>query len=238
MKAPTPKNSPNIPLLRVWIVEDHAAIRELLQDFLAELPSVKVVGAGDTAEPAIAAARAGQVDLVVLDLMLRQSGGLAALPEFSALSPAPKILVFTAATTLQTVEVCVRHGVSGYVEKDASLDRLQEAIDHIRQGKVYFTEGANGILRQLVTRRSNARPELVLDERTLALLRLIAKGLPMKSVARELGVSRPYTYRLRQELLRKLNVRSDQEAALAALSMGLLDLPGAAGQPSSDSAES
>ena len=222
----------------MWIVEDHAAIRELLQDFLAELPSIKVVGSGDTAEPAIEAARSGLVDLVVLDLMLRQGGGLATLPIFTALSPAPKILVFTAATTLQTVEVCVRHGVVGYVEKDASLDRLQEAIDHIRQGKVYFTEGANGILRQLVTRRSNARPELVLDERTLALLRLIAKGLPMKSVARELGVSRPYTYRLRQELLRKLNVRSDQEAALAALSMGLLDLPGGGEQPPPTSTES
>lgn len=224
MMRPSSANETISPAMRrVWIVEDHASLRELLQEFLASLPDLKVVGATGDFEPALEAARRGDVDLVVLDLILRGRGGLSALPLFHALASPPKVLVFTAATTLHAVEVCVRHGVAAYVEKQASLAQLRDAIDHVRQGKAFYTQGANEILRQLVTRRSTAKPELALDERTLLLIRLIGRGLPIKSIARELGVSRPYAYRLRQELLRKLDVKSDQEAALAALSMGLLD---------------
>lgn len=215
---------PNSPC-RVWIVEDHAAIRELVLDFLAEMPGFQVVGSSDQTAPALAAATAGQIDLLILDLMLPGVGGVKALEAFTALPLRPRILVFSAVASLQTVERCLRLGVSAYVEKSAPLSHLQQALLRVRAGGVYLTDGVNEILRQLVMRGNAAQRQPLLDERTLELVRLICRDVTIKSAAAALGVSEPYVYRMRQNILQEFGVNSDQELAIAALTMGLLELP-------------
>lgn len=213
------------PPSRVWFVEDHAAIRELVLDFLAEMPGFEVVGSSDQVEPALAAAAEGRIDLLLLDLMLPGVGGVKALESFMALPRKPRVLVFSAIASVQSVERCLQLGVSAYIEKSAPLSHLQNALIRVRDGGMYLTDGVNEILRQIVMRSVGQQHQPLLDDRSLALLRLICRGTPIKSAAAALGVSEPYVYRMRQAILQEFGVSTDQELAIAALTMGLLEFP-------------
>lgn len=217
--------TPETPDLRTWIVEDHTAIRELLVDFIGRAPGYKIVGSGPLAEAALAAAREGQVDFIVLDLLLPKQTGLHALEELSQLPSKPRVMIFSGVTTVQTIEMCVQLGVVGYVEKNSPLQQMQAALARIRQGGVYFSEGASRVLGQLLHRKSAASAKRdVPNERQLKLVRMLARGMTMKEIAADMDLSEQYLYRLRQELFQEWNVRTDQQMVVRALQMGLLGL--------------
>lgn len=117
---------------RLWIVEDHESIRELLCDFARGLPAVELIGNSRNAEPMLATAKRDGLDLVILDLLLEGSGGLQVLEQLSAVSPRPKVIVFSGMATLHTVQTAVEWGVTGYVHKSSSLEDLRQAIDRSR----------------------------------------------------------------------------------------------------------
>lgn len=213
------------PDLRTWIVDDHSAIRELLVDFIGRAPGYKVVGSGPLAESALAAAREGAVDFIVLDLLLPKQTGLHALEELSQLPNKPRVMIFSAVTTVQTIEMCVQLGAVGYVEKNSPLKQMEAALARIRQGGVYFSEGASRVLGQLLHRKStsNAKKD-VPNQRQLELVRMLAVGKTMKEIASEMNLSEQYLYRLRQELFKEWEVRTDQQMVVRALQMGLLGL--------------
>lgn len=215
---------PSIPVenLRTWIVEDHAAVRDLLVDFVGRTPGYRVVGSGSLAEPAIDAIRRGEVDVLILDLLLPRQSGLTALETISTLPTKPRVMIFSGVTSLQSVEMCVRLGVVGYVEKTEPLDHLQVALQRIRQGGLFFSENASRILGQLVNRRPDSTR--LPTTRKIELIRLLTRGLTMKAIAAQLDVSEQYLYRQRQAIFQELGVSSDQELVIRALQMGLLDL--------------
>lgn len=215
---------PNTPVgnLRTWIVEDHGAIRELLLDFIGRAPGYTVVGSGSNADEAIEAARQGTIDLLILDLLLPRRNGLAVLETIATLPRKPRVLVFSAVTSLQSVEMCVRLGVVGYVEKNEPLEHLQAALQRIRHGGLFFSENASRILGQLVNRRPDATR--IPSKRKLDLVRMISRGMTMKSISALLDVSEQYLYRQRQAIFQEWGVASDQELVVRALQMGMLDL--------------
>ncbi len=219
--------------LRTWIVEDHASIRELLVEFLAEQKGFKVLGAGDDPEPALAAARESRVDMIILDLSLPKSGGLHALEQLSKLKQAPRVIVFSAMSSPQTVGAAIEFGAVGYVEKTAPLSELQIAIQRIRDGGVYFSEGPSRVMHQLAGATSSKARSPMLTSRELEFLRLLAKGEAIKAIAKTLNLSEGSAYRIRRELFGKLGSNSDQELALAAMSMGLLDMSPMTVEPNS-----
>lgn len=215
------KNTP-VENLRTWIVEDHGAIRELLEDFVRRAPGYTVVGSGSNADEAIEAARRGEIDLLILDLLLPRQNGLTVLETLSTLAQKPRVMVFSAVTSLQSVEMCVRLGVVGYVEKNEPLEHLQVALQRIRQGGLFFSENASRILGQLVNRRPDG-PRIP-NKRKLDLIRMISRGMTMKSISALLDVSEQYLYRQRQAIFQEWGVSSDQELVVRALQMGILDL--------------
>ena len=85
------------PPLRVFLVEDSAHVRDLLLDFLHEPGEVEIVGYADTEEDAVADIIAKSPDAVIVDLKLREGGGMAVIERLRAanLYPSPTLIVFT-----------------------------------------------------------------------------------------------------------------------------------------------
>lgn len=223
--------------VRTWIVEDHASIRELLVEFLAEQEGFQVLGAGDDPEPALTAAREKRVDMIILDLSLPKSGGLYALEQLSKIKQAPRVIVFSAMSSPQTVGAAIEFGAVGYVEKTAPLSELRIAIQRVREGGVYFSEGPTHVMHQLAAATAGKARSQMLTPRELEFLRLLARGEAIKAIAKALNLSEGSAYRIRRELFGKLGSNSDQELALAAMSMGLLDMGPMTGEPTSPGAK-
>ncbi len=218
----TPPPTPARPC-RIWVLEDHNAIRQLLADFVLVQPGYKVAGASARAEPLLEACKKSEVDLVLLDLMLEGIGGLKVLEELSAFTPRPRVVVFSATVTMHTVQAALSWGVSGYVEKAAPLEQLQSAIARAATGGVFFSERVSTMVRRLIEQRSQGTEgPNTLTPRELRVLELVARGMSAKQLAKEMNLSEPAIYKVKQAISAKLHAWSDQELTLNALRMGLI----------------
>jgi DNA-binding NarL/FixJ family response regulator len=210
------------PPIRTWILEDHGIVRDLMVDFLSRRTDMKVVGASGSSTPFLTACLSGEVDLAILDLMLEDTGGLRVLETLNTLERPPKVIVFSAMLTLDTVQTALKLGASGYIEKAAPIEEMNAALDRVIGGGIYLSPCVSAIASRLVEQQARSQRPETLTARELSLLAKIARGMSAKELAREIGLSEPATYKIKRQICAKLNVKSDQELTLIALRMGVI----------------
>jgi two-component system invasion response regulator UvrY len=194
-------------------------MRGLLENFFAVSPGFAFVGGSDSAEPALAAAAKGEVDLVVLDLLIRGEGGLLALQRIKDLPRPPSVLVFSATASIHSLRLAVMYGASGYLEKSAPLEEISTALRRIRAGGVHFGERPSQLLTTIMRSSSEASSALARNE--LRLLELMAAGKCFKTIAHEMSVSPQKVYRVRQSLMRRAGTRSTPDLIRYMVEIGL-----------------
>jgi DNA-binding NarL/FixJ family response regulator len=221
-RDPCPESKP----CRILVVEDYLILGELLAMRLADEANFEVVGVAGTAERALELLEAERPEMLLLDLGLPSpAAGLGVLQEARRLYPGLKILVFSAAATMATVYRSTMVGVNGFVEKDAPWSEFAEALRRVRAGQEYFAAGANAQLMEAFKR--DARGDL-LDEREVAILRHLARGQQVKTMAGALELSMPVVYQMLQAMRGKLNARTNEEMLHQAHALGYLDHAGEA----------
>ncbi len=140
--------------IRVLVVDDHRLVRKGLISLLGTVPEIEVVGEAENGEAALERSKALQPDVVLLDLSMPVTDGLAAIPMLKNLKPAPGILVLTSFSEDERVFAAVRAGALGYVLKDCSPDELVEAIKTVGRGQPSLSSDvAQKLVRQV--HRSN-----------------------------------------------------------------------------------
>jgi DNA-binding NarL/FixJ family response regulator len=113
----------------VLICDDHPAMRAVLREVIALRPSLRVVGvAADGVEVVTEAARL-QPDVILLDLAMPKRTGLEALRELGKVAPAARIVVFSGFSEASVAEDALELGAVLYLEKGASPDAINDAID-------------------------------------------------------------------------------------------------------------
>lgn len=228
MEPPSPKNQTRC---RIWVLEDHGTVRDLLLEFIATQPQFSIAGASGSAAPFLAAVAAGEVDIVLLDLMLDDTGGLRVLELLQAQPRPPKVIVFSALVTLHTVQTALQLGVSGYVEKAVPIEMLRAALERVAAGGIYLSPCVSALATKLVEQKAQNREPDSLTPRELSALAMIASGMNAKAIARALGIAEPTAYKLKNAIAHKLKAPSDQELTLTALRMGLISAESAAQPP-------
>ena len=181
-----------IPGMRVLLIDDHPLFREGLKGLLLGLePSVQVDQAGsvDATE-----ALQGQVfDLVLMDLNMPGSQGMAALTRVKALFEAAAVVVVSGDESPTTIQQAIQHGAAGYVPKTTDPSVTIQALRLVLAQGTYLPPEA---LRQPSADAPAATPEPAspnwpqeLSPRQLAVLRCLLQGKPNKVIAREIGIA-------------------------------------------------
>ncbi|MBI5689070.1 MAG: response regulator transcription factor [Verrucomicrobia bacterium] len=217
-----PADQPTRPY-RIWIFEDHQCFRELLADFLEAIPGIEIAGTEDDEELLYQAVDAGQVDLVILDLHLQGAGGFRVMERLKARAQMPDVLILSGQATTHSVGTAIRLGAIGYLQKTAPLEELYPALECVRQGQGYFSAGPARLLAESMApdATSAAFSDLTLKE--VDLLTRLAHGVSAKEIGAAFQLS-PFTiYRMRTQLMRKINARNLQEIVTYALRNGLMD---------------
>ncbi len=210
-------------LRRLWIFEDHQCFCELLSDFLETIPGIEIVGKQDDEARLFEAIDAGQVDLVLLDLHLRGAGGFHVMERLRQRPNPPPVLILSGQATPHSLSRAMSLGAVGYLQKTAPLSEIVPALEAIRSGGSYFSEGA---LRQLSPRVAvGSTPSYVseMNPREVDLLSRLAHGATAKELAADWELSRFTIYKLRTVLMRKIKVVNQRELMAYALRNGLLD---------------
>ena len=207
--------------IAVLIADDHPFVRHGLRTFLETLDDVEVVGeAGNGAEAVEQAARLVP-DVVLMDLVMPELDGVEATRRIRAESPTTKVIVLTSFDADEQVFPAIKAGAAGYLLKDVRPTELAEAVRKASRGEALL---APSVAAKLMQEVAGDRPAAGLTERELEVLRLIARGLSNKMIARELVVSEKTVKTHVSNILAKLHLSDRTQAALYAVREGLAEL--------------
>jgi DNA-binding NarL/FixJ family response regulator len=208
----------------VLVVDDQRAFADAVGLAVDSQRRLRCMGAVGSAEEALERVRDACPDVVLLDLRLPGMGGLEAIPRLKERCPATRVLVLTVDTSRHTILAAAAAGADGFLPKDAPFGTILGAV---RATDSVFV--AEEVLKQIVQLERESTPDVesadagaALTEREREVLRYLAKGVPVKQIARHLQIS-VYTCRGHvRAILHKLGAHSQLAAVVAAAQRGLL----------------
>ncbi len=214
--------------IRVLIADDQQMVREGFGVLLNTQPDIEVVGQAVNGLDAVAKVAELAPDVVLMDIRMPGLGGIEATHRVTAEAPGTKVLVLTTFDLDEYVYEALCAGASGFLLKDASADRLAEAVRVVAAGDALL---APGITRKLIAEfsRMNGRPRAPLKERVgdltereTEVLALIAQGLSNAEIAERLVVAEQTVKTHVGRILVKLGLRDRTQAAVFAYECGLV----------------
>ena len=165
-------------------------------------------------------------DLVLMDVHMPDLDGAATTRAILGRYPEVKVIAWTVSESSDDLLRMMQAGCSGYVLKDSGPTELQRALNAaIRSESPVPRKMIPEVLRRVATQTplSNATT-IALTSREMQVLRGVARGLPTKRLARELGLAAPSIETHLHNIFRKLNSTNRGEAVSTALKLGLITL--------------
>lgn len=201
-------------LTRILLAEDHQMFRTAISSLLQKEEGFEIVGEAKNGEEAVQLAMTLQPDVLVMDIQLPGTDGIAATRAILAASPSAKILALTSFDTEDYVVNMLRAGAKGYVLKEAPVEELVLAIKTIANGSSYFAKEISAKILALLENigRPSASKEptdkFTLTEREMEILGHIASELTNKEIASMLYISPRTVETHRRNLIHKLKVKN------------------------------
>jgi DNA-binding NarL/FixJ family response regulator len=192
--------------IKVLLADDHRMVREALRMVLE--PECEIVGEAASGEEAVALAVKTRPNVVVMDIAMPGTGGLAAAHHIGKQAPASRVLVLSQYEDEEYVmEALGEAHVAGYLVKTDAASELLNAVRQVHRGKRYVSPSiAPIVLARLGRRETPATAPLSRREREV--LKLIAEGATAKEIAARLSISPKTAQAHRENLKLKLNARS------------------------------
>ena len=207
----------------ILVADDHPVVRQGLRTFLATQEDLDVVGEAATCTEAAERAAELRPDVVLLDLVMPGGDGIEAARKIRTASPHSKVIVLTSYPDDATVLPALEAGAAGYLLKDVEPQELAEGVRRVHRGESLLHPAvAPRVIREAVGPGTASARE-ALTPRELDVLRLLARGLPNKLIARELGIAERTVKTHVSSILAKLGVTDRTQAALYAVREHLAD---------------
>lgn len=211
--------------IRVLLADDHEIVRMGLRAVLDGADDIEVIGEVATAEGAIAAAAAGGIDVILMDLRFgagvegtKVTTGAQATAEIQAtvVNP-PKVLVVTNYDTDADILGAIEAGAVGYLLKDAPPAELIQAVRSAADGDSALSPVvADKLMTRVRAPRSSLTP------RELEVLSLVAAGNSNRQIGQLLMLSEATVKSHLVHIYDKLGVRSRTSAVAAAREQGVI----------------
>ena len=213
--------------IRILLVDDQPLFREGLHTLLSVQPDFEVVGEAGNGEEAIRLARSLRPSVVMMDLQMPVLDGVAATRRLQEEQPNSRVIVLTTFDDDEMVFDGLRAGAVGYLLKDASSEKLAEAVRVAARGETFLQPSVAAKVVAEFTRlsRKTVGTNTVIEplsERELEILRLIAQGASNREIAGALFLAEGTVKNYVSNILGKLEVRDRTQAALKAKDIGLI----------------
>ena len=194
---------------RVLLVDDHPTFREGLRSVIDHMDGMVVCAEADSESAAIRKLETDAPDMMIVDLNLGNDSGLRLIQRARRAFPRLHILVASMYDESMYGERTINAGANGYICKQDDPEKLAQAIDMVRQGKVYISRGlAKRMLERKLSGSTAVVEEVVdiLSERELQVFSLIGNGYSTKEIAARLHVSPKTVDAHRDHVKRKIGV--------------------------------
>jgi DNA-binding NarL/FixJ family response regulator len=198
----------------IFLVDDHELFLTGARTELAEV--FDVVGSASDVDDAVAAIRREVPEVVLVDVHMPGGGGVTVIQNVTETHPDVKFLALSVSDAPEDVIAMIRAGARGYVTKSIAPDELIDAVTRIADGDAVFSPRLAGFVLDAFAGAVPRPEDPELDQltpREREVLRLIARGLAYKQVARRLSISIKTVETHVSSVLRKLQLSSRHELA-------------------------
>jgi len=214
--------------IRVLIADDHQIIRDGLHELLDKQPDMDVVGEAEDGRKALRLVDTLSPDVVVMDVSMPELNGIEATRRITAERTDVKVIALSMHSDRRFVTEMFKAGASGYLLKDCGFNELARAIREVASDRTYLSPAiADAVIREYVRNLPSAEGETVfssLSDREREVLQLLAEGVSTREIAEKLFVSGKTVETHRQNIMRKLDLRSVAELTKYAIREGLTEL--------------
>ncbi|GLY38788.1 DNA-binding response regulator [Amycolatopsis sp. NBRC 101858] len=203
--------------ITVLIADDHPIVRDGLRGMFTGR-GFEVVGEAANGAEAVAVAERLRPDVVLMDLRMPGTDGVAAITELARLGNPARILVLTTYDTDSDVLPAIEAGATGYLLKDAPREDLFRAVEAAARGEAVLSPA---VASRLMGRMREPVRE-ALSQRELEVLTLVARGSTNKEAAKKLFISEATVKTHLIHVYAKLGVKDRAAAVAVAFERGLL----------------
>jgi DNA-binding NarL/FixJ family response regulator len=191
-------------------VDDHSLIRAGVRALVLDLPGYAVIGEANDGSQLLAMVEQLSPDIVLLDISMKQTGGLEALQQLKRVRPQSKVLILSMHTDPALIMQALESGAHGYLLKDTTATELAHALEALRNNERYLSPAiAHTVITQALTRNQKT-PDPAdshnLTARQLEILRLIVRGKSTREIANGLGLSVKTVETHRSQIMKRLQI--------------------------------
>ena len=200
---------------------------------LEEEDDIDLVGQASDGTEAVVVAGEALPDVVLMDIRMPKISGIEACRATKEVAPSAKIVMLTISDEEEDLFEAIRAGASGYLLKDIPLDEVAEAVRAVHGGQSLINPSMAGkLLSEFATlaKRDDEEEERVqhvaapkLTDREMEVLKLVARGMNNRDIAKELFISENTVKNHVRNILEKLQIHSRMEAVMVAVREKLIE---------------
>ena len=209
--------------IRVLVADDHQLFRRGLKMVLEAEGDIVVVDQAGDGQTAVTKVGELAPDVVLMDVRMPHMDGLEATRRIRAAFPMTRIIVLTVSDEEDDLFDAVKAGANGYLLKEVSIEEVADSVRAVMAGQSLLSPSmAAKLITEFgsagtVSEALGAVAGSGLTDQELEVLKRVARGLPNESIAVELSVTESTVRNHVANILAKLQLRSQVEAAIVAL---------------------
>lgn len=209
--------------IKVIIVDDHQMVREGLRSLLVGEKDMEVIAEAGDGWEGVRLAEKLTPDVVIMDIAMPELNGIEATRQILERTTGIRVMVLSMHSDKRFVERTLKAGASGYLLKDCAFEELVRAIRTVMAGQIYLSPGiASLVVREYIENGLDAPP--VLSAREREVLQLITEGKSTREIGLLLHISIKTVETHRQQIMKKLRLRTVAELTKYAIREGLTTL--------------
>lgn len=201
--------------IKILVVDDHAIVRAGLVALLETEPDIVVTGEAEEGSDALKQAELQKPDLILMDIMMPVTDGIAATALIHGKHPDIRILLLTTSESSDEISSALANGAQGAISKNAPFPELIAAIRAVADGKEHVSEEIRRILTE-------DPPVPTLTAKQQAVLESVTRGLTNADIANQLGIGKDRVRDHVNGIFAKLGAANRAEAVAIALRKHLL----------------
>ena len=198
-------------MIRLLIVDDHAIVRQGLEQLFATVDDIDVVGTAADGDEAVRFAQDWKPDVILMDLGMPSLDGVAATRLIADQLPLTKVVVLTSYGDESKILDALNAGAHGYLLKHSDPDDVIEAVRIAHAGDAPLDPRAG---RVLIEQRRHGRKQIDLTPREREVLGLVGQGMANKQIARRLEITERTVKAHLTSVFQRIGVTDRTQAAL------------------------
>ena len=213
------KNPKQIKKSKVFLVDDHPAMRQGLKELIDQEVDLLVCGQAADIPSAIESIQKAKPDIAIVDLTLKDASGLELIKDLKVRHANLPVLVLSMHSEGLYAERALRAGARGYIMKEATTENIVKAIRQVLGGEIYLSQEASSkLLKKMASAgAAPADPIESLSDRELEVFKLIGEGLRTRDIAERIHLSIKTVESYREHIKVKLHLDNAAKLTRAAV---------------------